>query len=169
MDIQMPVMDGLTAIREIRANAAMKDIPIVALTALAMPGDRERCLAAGATDYMSKPVNLKALAELVVAQRLSKTRGMGVAIPRSSHEQTHPPPSSWLTTSSPTRGNASANCSPRKTINSSRRRTEPRYCARPAEAPPDLVMLLDVIMPGMDGYEVCRRLRPPTPDSPKCR
>jgi PAS domain S-box-containing protein len=71
MDIQMPVMDGLTAIREIRADAAIKAIPIVALTALAMPGDRERCLAAGATDYMSKPVNLKALAELVT-QRLSK-------------------------------------------------------------------------------------------------
>jgi CheY-like chemotaxis protein len=65
MDIQMPVMDGLTAIREIRADAAIKDVPIVALTALAMPGDRERCLAAGATDYMSKPVSLKALAALV--------------------------------------------------------------------------------------------------------
>jgi PAS domain S-box-containing protein len=73
MDIQMPVMDGLTAIREICADAAIKNIPIVALTALAMPGDRERCLAAGATDYMSKPVNLKALAELV-AQRLSNKR-----------------------------------------------------------------------------------------------
>jgi signal transduction histidine kinase/CheY-like chemotaxis protein len=65
MDIQMPVMDGLTAIREIRADDALKAVPIVALTALAMPGDRERCLAAGATDYMSKPVSLKALSELV--------------------------------------------------------------------------------------------------------
>jgi CheY-like chemotaxis protein len=65
MDIQMPVMDGLTAIREIRAEVALKDVPIVALTALVMPGDRERCLAAGATDYLSKPVSLKALAELV--------------------------------------------------------------------------------------------------------
>ena len=65
MDIQMPVMDGLAAIREIRADAAIKDIPIVALTALVMPGDRERCLDAGATDYMSKPVSLKELAALV--------------------------------------------------------------------------------------------------------
>jgi CheY-like chemotaxis protein len=65
MDIQMPVMDGLAAIREIRADAAIKDIPIVALTALVMPGDRERCLAAGATDYMSKPVSLKELVALV--------------------------------------------------------------------------------------------------------
>jgi PAS domain S-box-containing protein len=65
MDIQMPVMDGLTAMAEIRKDAALRSIPIVALTALAMPGDRERCLAAGATDYMTKPVSLKALAELV--------------------------------------------------------------------------------------------------------
>ena len=65
MDIQMPVMDGLTAMTEIRKAAGLRSIPIVALTALAMPGDRERCIAAGATDYMTKPVSLKALAELV--------------------------------------------------------------------------------------------------------
>jgi PAS domain S-box-containing protein len=65
MDIQMPVMDGLTAIREIRADAAMRSVPIVALTALAMTGDRDRCIEAGATDYMSKPMSLKALATLM--------------------------------------------------------------------------------------------------------
>ncbi len=65
MDIQMPVMDGLAAIRELRTDARFKATPIVALTALAMPGDRERCLAAGANDYMSKPVSLKALAALM--------------------------------------------------------------------------------------------------------
>jgi PAS domain S-box-containing protein len=65
MDIQMPVMDGLTAIKELRADKDFPAIPIVALTALAMAGDRERCLDAGATDYMSKPVGLKALLSLV--------------------------------------------------------------------------------------------------------
>jgi CheY-like chemotaxis protein/two-component sensor histidine kinase len=65
MDVQMPVMDGLTAIKEIRSDPGIAAIPIVALTALAMQGDRERCIAAGATDYMSKPVNLKALTEMV--------------------------------------------------------------------------------------------------------
>ena len=65
MDIQMPVMDGLTAIQEIRADKAISATPIVALTALAMPGDFERCMTAGATHYMTKPVKLKELAVLV--------------------------------------------------------------------------------------------------------
>jgi CheY-like chemotaxis protein len=73
MDIQMPVMDGLTAIREIRANPSMSSIPIVALTALAMTGDRERCFEAGASEYMSKPVSLKGLAEMVKRLLAPKT------------------------------------------------------------------------------------------------
>jgi CheY-like chemotaxis protein len=65
MDIQMPTMDGLEAIRQIRAEAATQSIPIIALTALAMPGDLERCIAAGANHYLAKPVKLKQLLELI--------------------------------------------------------------------------------------------------------
>ncbi|MBP0018576.1 MAG: response regulator [Cyanobacteria bacterium SBLK] len=71
MDIQMPVMDGLEAIKQIRQE--MKEIPIFALTALVMKGDRERCLEVGADEYLSKPLKLKMLNALI-QKYLSKMR-----------------------------------------------------------------------------------------------
>ena len=65
MDIQMPELDGLEAIQRLRATPEGAATPIIALTALAMTGDRERCLAAGASAYMAKPVSLKALVALI--------------------------------------------------------------------------------------------------------
>jgi len=65
MDVQMPGMDGLEAMRAIRADSQISHIPIIALTALAMPGDEANCLEAGANAYLAKPIRLKQLTELI--------------------------------------------------------------------------------------------------------
>ena len=65
MDVMMPVMDGLTATREIRKNPAWKSLPIIMLTAKAMPDDQQRCIEAGANDYMAKPLDVEKLLSLV--------------------------------------------------------------------------------------------------------
>jgi PAS domain S-box-containing protein len=73
MDIQMPEMDGLETTRRLRADPGLATVPIIAITALAMPGDHELCLAAGANAYMSKPISLKNLAALI-AEHLQRAQ-----------------------------------------------------------------------------------------------
>jgi CheY-like chemotaxis protein len=65
MDMMMPEMDGYEAISRIRSNKQTQDIPVFAVTAQAMPGDREKCLEAGANAYISKPVNVDMLIDLL--------------------------------------------------------------------------------------------------------
>lgn len=72
MDVQMPGMDGLEATRRLRATPALSRTPVLALTALVMPGDRERCREAGVDEYLAKPVSLESLVESV--GRLARRR-----------------------------------------------------------------------------------------------
>ena len=65
MDMQMPVMNGFEATEKIRQMSEYKETPIIALTAFAMKGDREKCLEAGATDYIPKPIDSKEFIEKV--------------------------------------------------------------------------------------------------------
>jgi CheY-like chemotaxis protein len=65
MDIMMPEMDGIEAMQEIRKNPDLRDLPIIALTAKAMPDDQQKCLAAGANDYVTKPIDVDKLVSLI--------------------------------------------------------------------------------------------------------
>ena len=72
MDLQMPGVDGLEATRHIRADAQTQAVPIIALTALELPGDRERCLAAGADEYLAKPIHLQTLLKTIGARLIRR-------------------------------------------------------------------------------------------------
>jgi len=75
MDLQMPVIDGLEATNMIRRNPRWRDLPIIAMTAHAMPGDRELCLHAGMNGYLAKPVSRPQLIAVIEKHLIDKTRG----------------------------------------------------------------------------------------------
>lgn len=86
MDLQMPVMDGFTATEVIRSNRAFDSLPIVAMTANAMSGDRERCLDVGMQDHIPKPIN-PALLYKALVEWIAPREGLGeVELPNVMHQ-----------------------------------------------------------------------------------
>ncbi|HYF56926.1 MAG TPA: response regulator, partial [Salinarimonas sp.] len=77
VDIMMPEMDGYETMREVRKLGTFRDLPIVAVTAKAMVGDREKCIEAGADDYVSKPIDMDGLLAVMRAQLAGPARGDG--------------------------------------------------------------------------------------------
>jgi CheY-like chemotaxis protein len=71
MDVQLPGMDGLTATRRMKADPVLQHVPVVALTADAMPGDREKAMDAGCTGYITKPIDTRSFRK-TVAEYLSQ-------------------------------------------------------------------------------------------------
>jgi two-component system cell cycle response regulator DivK len=77
MDLSLPVLDGWQATRALKADPNTRTIPVIALTAHAMPGDRDRALAAGCDDYDTKPVDFTRLVDKIEAQLTQRRHGSG--------------------------------------------------------------------------------------------
>ena len=169
MDIMMPEMDGYATIRAIRQIKKFASLPIVAVTGKVVPGERERCMEAGATDYVPKPVNSADLLTVVrpyLPRALTDTATPLVADVRSTKSETPVPPSRSLKGTKILLVDDDFRNIYALTAMLDRDHAEVLSADNGAEAIEILrrehdidIVLMDIMMPVMDGYETIRAIR----------
>ncbi|HOW61328.1 MAG TPA: response regulator [Candidatus Contendobacter sp.] len=159
LDIKMPGMDGYSVLAHLKANPATAEIPVIFVTALAEATDEARGLKLGVADYLTKPVNPELLRVRLRTQlELRRYRRNPLTFDSASHSDPKRRPTLLVVDDVP------AN------VHELLGALKDDYCVKVATsgakaldlalgpAPPDLI-LLDIVMPEMDGYEVCRRIK----------
>ncbi|MBF0621894.1 MAG: response regulator [Magnetococcales bacterium] len=181
MDIMMPHMDGYQAMQKIREQPRFSHLPILALTAKAMPGDREKCIVAGATDYLSKPINTNLL--LTVLSELLPTSEVKAVRLGEADQATITAPSSISTTTTTTPPSVSNSCEALQSatilvVDDDMRNTfslaqilqdctkrvllahDGLDALQKLNDNPDIsIIIMDIMMPNMDGYQTMAKIR----------
>ncbi|MDJ0720744.1 MAG: response regulator [Desulfobacterales bacterium] len=157
MDVHLPGLDGLSATRRLKADPELAAIPVIALTGLAMEGDREKALEAGCMDHITKPINTRSFLEGLgsflapgLGQAFTETPTQGVA--RRQYSRI------LVVDDDPMNVKLVEGILKKDGYESIKAFGGEEALAKVRSERPDLI-LLDVMMPGMDGYEVTRRLK----------
>jgi two-component system cell cycle response regulator len=154
MDIQLPGMDGLTATRELKKDPALKEIPVVAITAHAMQGDDKRAIEAGCAGYISKPLDTRNFLERI-PQFLQKLNCVEKAPEREGHGYKK---RILIVDDEPVNIKVLEAKLPSLEYEVIRASSGNEALKKVADTLPE-VILLDIMMPEMDGFEVTRRLK----------
>ena len=154
MDIQLPGMDGLTAARAIKSDPEMAHIPVVALTAHAMQGDKQMCIDAGCNGYMTKPIDTRSFLSQI-ADILSK---LTAKTEHSQAKQMSPVPRILIVDDDPKNVKLIAGYLHHEDYELLTAYSGEEALERARKDRPDLI-LLDIMMPGKDGFTVTRELK----------
>ena len=156
MDIQLPGINGIEALRQLRADPATAAIPVIAVTASVMEQDRRQITQAGFDAYVGKPISLK---EFLEAVRASAGRRPGMSVSdRADGDPGRAGQGCWWSTTRRSNVKLLADILGAKGLRVVTAASGEEALAKVAAESPDLV-LLDVMMPGLSGYDVLRRLR----------
>ncbi len=154
MDIQLPDQDGLSATRTIKQNPDLKDIPVLALTAYAMEGDKDRCLEAGCDGYISKPIETASFIRMV-NEHMSHGGDSDAEPLRAPKPYRH---KLLIVDDEPMNLKLLEAMIPGESYELIRANNGAEALEKAAEIVPD-VILLDIMMPDIDGLEVTKRLK----------